>query len=85
MFLLLLFNLLPVLLPLPAPHSPTLLHTESWMKENFTGVNKTQTRSTNSLGFMRVNMKRTYYKGFEERIDNKKYCYLPSRASFEII
>ena len=45
------FYLLPVLLPHAAPPSPTLLHTESWMKENCTGVNKTQTRSTNSLGF----------------------------------
>ena len=53
------------------------------MRENCTGVNKTQTRSTGSLGFMRVNMKRTYYKGYEERIDNKMYCYLPPRASFQ--
>ena len=45
------FYLLPALLPLAAPPSPTLLRTESWMKENCTGVNKTQTRSTNSLGF----------------------------------
>ena len=39
-------------------------------------------RSTGSLSFMRVNMK-TYYKGSEERINNKNYCYLPPKACFK--
>ena len=60
-----------MLLPHAAPPSPTLLRTESWMKEDVQEKIKPQQDQPAQCGFMRVNMERTYYEGFEQRMDNK--------------
>ena len=65
------------------PHSPPY-----WVldKGECTGVNKTQNEINQLIRVLwEFNMKRTYCKGFEGRINNNEYCYLPSRAKFEII
>ena len=60
-----------MLLPQAAPPSPTLLRTESWMKEDVQEKIKPQRDQLAHCGFMRVNMKRTYCEGFERRMENK--------------
>ena len=41
------------------------------MKEDVQEKIKPQRDQPAHCGFMRVNMKRTYYEGFEQRMDNK--------------
>ena len=65
------FYLLQAHLPHAAPPSPTLLCTESWMKEDVQEKIKPQQDQPAQCGFMRVNMERAYYEGFEQRMDNK--------------
>ena len=64
MGLLLLFCLLPALLPQAAPPSPTLLSTESWMKEDVQEKIKYKQDQLAHCGFMRVK----YEKDILQRI-----------------
>ena len=69
------FYLLPALLPHAAPPSPTLLHTESWMKEDVQEKIKHKQDQLAHRGFMRVKYKKNLLQRIWTRDGQWKYCY----------